>query len=177
VIVAVVASERLPFRNPVQRFFASAATLTIFGVVAANLLCEHQYPACQILKGDVMTQKTVLSIGQCRPDQAAISHYLTSHFGARVLTADLPTEAYQLLSNQSIDLILVNRKLDADYSDGMEILQHLCTDKSTAEIPVMLVSNFAEWQEKAVAMGAIYGFGKAELNRPETKQRLSDVLQ
>lgn len=124
-----------------------------------------------------MTQKTVLSIGQCRPDQAAISHYLTSHFGAKVLTADLPVDAYQLLSNQSFDLILVNRKLDADYSDGMEILEHLCTDKSKAAVPVMLVSNFAEWQEKAVAMGATYGFGKAELNRPETKQRLSDVLQ
>ncbi len=124
-----------------------------------------------------MTSKTVLSIGQCRPDQAAISHYLTSHFGAKVLHAELPGDAYQLLSHQSIDLILINRKLDADYSDGMEILQHLCTDKSTEEIPVMLVSNFAEWQEKAVAMGAIYGFGKAELNRPETKQRLTDVLQ
>lgn len=123
-----------------------------------------------------MTQKTVLSIGQCRPDQAAISHYLTSHFGARVLTADLPTDAYELLRSQSIDLILVNRKLDADYSDGMEIVQHLCTDASTAEIPVMLVSNFAEWQEKAVSMGANYGFGKAELNRPETKQRLGEIL-
>ena len=124
-----------------------------------------------------MTQKTVLSIGQCRPDQAAISHYLTSHFQARVLTADLPTDAYQLLREQSIDLVLVNRKLDADYSDGMEIVQHLCTDELTAKIPVMLVSNFAEWQEKAVEMGAVYGFGKAELNRPETKQRLSALLQ
>lgn len=123
-----------------------------------------------------MTQKTVLSIGQCRPDQAAISHYLTSHFGARVLTADLPTDAYQLIGSQSFDLILVNRKLDADYSDGMEIVQNLCTDEATAEIPVMLVSNFAEWQEKAVEMGAVYGFGKAELNRPETKQRLSKIL-
>lgn len=143
----------------------------------AGLLSQLQCPILQILNGDLMTQKTVLSIGQCRPDQAAISHYLTSHFGAKVLTADLPVDAYQLLSNQSFDLILVNRKLDADYSDGMEILQHLCTDKSTAAVPVMLVSNFAEWQEKAVAMGATYGFGKAELNRPETKQRLSDVLQ
>ena len=123
-----------------------------------------------------MTQKTVLSIGQCRPDQAAISHYLTSHFGARVLTADLPTDAYQLIGSESFDLILVNRKLDADYSDGMEIVRNLCTDEATAEIPVMLVSNFAEWQEKAVEMGAVYGFGKAELNRPETKQRLSKIL-
>lgn len=124
-----------------------------------------------------MTGKTVLSIGQCRPDQAAISHYLTSHFGATVLSADLPAEAYELLKSRTIDLVLINRKLDADYSDGMEILQKILGDKSTATLPVMLVSNFAEWQEKAVALGATYGFGKAELNRPETKQRLSAVLK
>ncbi len=153
------------------------ATLAILPVVLENTLSESEARVWQVLWENVMTQRTVLSIGQCRPDQAAISHYLTSHFGARILTADLPGDAYQLLSQQSIDLILINRKLDADYSDGMEILQHLCTQESTAKIPVMLVSNFAEWQEKAVALGAIYGFGKAELNRPETKQRLSDVLQ
>ncbi len=153
------------------------ATLAILPVVLENTLSESEAQVWQVLWENVMTQRTVLSIGQCRPDQAAISHYLTSHFGARILTADLPGDAYQLLSQQFIDLILINRKLDADYSDGMEILQHLCTQESTAKIPVMLVSNFAEWQEKAVALGAIYGFGKAELNRPETKQRLSDVLQ
>lgn len=129
------------------------------------------------LRGDSMTQKTVLSIGQCRPDQAAISHYLTSHFGAKVLTADLPAEAYHVLKTQSVDLVLINRKLDADYSDGMEILQQILADMTTAEIPLMLVSNFAEWQDKAVALGATYGFGKAELNRPETKLRLSAVLE
>lgn len=124
-----------------------------------------------------MTKKTVLSIGQCRPDQAAISHYLTSHFGAIVMTADLPTDAYQMIKVHTIDLVLINRKLDADYSDGMEILEQILADKTTATLPVMLVSNLAEWQDKAVALGATYGFGKAELNRPETKQRLQAVLE
>ena len=40
-----------------------------------------------------------------------------------------------------------------------------------------LVSNVAERQEKAVTLGAIYGFGNAEFIRPETKHGLSDVLQ
>jgi DNA-binding response OmpR family regulator len=123
-----------------------------------------------------MSAKQVLSIGQCRPDQAAISHYLTSHFDVKVLTADLATETDQMIRELRFDLILINRKLDADYSDGMEILQRLCADKATADIPVMLVSNFADWQEKAVALGARYGFGKAELNQPETRQRLRAVL-
>lgn len=123
-----------------------------------------------------MPKKTVLSIGQCRPDNAAISHYLVSQFGVKVLTADLPADAMRILSSETVDLVLINRKLDADYSDGMEILGQIRADESLSGIPVMLVSNFPEWQEKAVAQGATYGFGKAELNRPETKQRLSAVL-
>ncbi len=124
-----------------------------------------------------MTQKTVLSVGQCRPDTAAIFQYLTSEFGAKVLTADLPADTLQLLESQNIDLVLINRKLDADDSDGMEILKQIRANQAIAGIPVMLVSNFPEWQEKAVAMGATYGFGKAELNRPETRQRLSAIIE
>ena len=32
-------------------------------------------------------------------------------------------------------------------------------------------------QQKAIAAGAIAGFGKAELNRPETRQRVAEALQ
>lgn len=124
-----------------------------------------------------MPRKTVLSVGQCRPDHAAISHYLTSHFEAKVIAADLPEDTWQLLKEQHFDLILINRKLDADYSDGLEILRQICADEATARIPVMLVSNFPEWQEKAVSLGATYGFGKAQLNQPATRQRLSAVLE
>lgn len=123
-----------------------------------------------------MSQKTVLSVGQCRPDGAAISHYLSSSFGVRLLTADLADEALKLLDENSVDLVLINRKLDVDYSDGLEILSRIRNERKN-NVPVMLVSNFAEWQEKAVSMGALYGFGKAELNRPETRQRLAAVLE
>lgn len=120
--------------------------------------------------------KKVLSVGQCRPDHAAISHFLTSNFDVEVVAADLQADAHKAISSQSIDLVLINRKLDADYSDGMEILRTIKTNDATASIPVMLVSNFAEWQEKAVHEGAIYGFGKAELGSPETVDRVRSAL-
>ena len=69
--------------------------------------------------------KTILSVGQCRPDQAAISHFLTTNFDVRVVAVDLADEALAAASNEAIDLVLINRKLDADYSDGMEILKAL----------------------------------------------------
>ena len=124
-----------------------------------------------------MKSRTVLSVGQCRPDGAAIHHYFTRQFRAQVLTADDPQSAMQVLQGNSIDLVLINRVLDGDGSDGMEILSMIRSGDSQPNVPVMLVSNYAEWQQKAVEKGAIYGFGKAELNRPETRDRLAAVLE
>ena len=120
--------------------------------------------------------KTVLSIGQCRPDQAAISHFLTTNFDVKVVSIDLADEVKNVLNSQQFDLVLINRKLDADYSDGMPILEAIKADLGFVNIPVMLVSNFVEWQEKAVQKGAVYGFGKRELSISETKQRVAAAL-
>ena len=120
--------------------------------------------------------KVVLSVGQCRPDQAAITHFLTSHFGVQVITADHYEDALMAVRDTSVDLVLINRKLDADYSDGLEILVALKADPATSGIPVMLVSNFAEWQEKAIQKGAVSGFGKAELASPATREKLAAIL-
>jgi CheY-like chemotaxis protein len=123
-----------------------------------------------------MAGKVVLSVGQCRPDSAAIGHYLRSNFAAEVVTADTAAVALQLLAEQSFQLVLLNRILDADCSEGMQILHEIRRQDRWKEIPVMLVSNYADWQQKAVAAGAIPGFGKAELNRPETRQRVAEAL-
>ena len=124
-----------------------------------------------------MGRKTVLSIGQCRPDSAAIAHFFKAHFDVDVLTADLPDQALASLEENSVDLVLINRLLDVDSSDGLAILKQIRAHKTKSDIPVMLVSNYPDWQQKAVAMGARYGFGKAELNLPETRARLAEILE
>ncbi|HIE99538.1 MAG TPA: response regulator [Planctomycetes bacterium] len=123
-----------------------------------------------------MPSKIVLSVGQCRPDNAAITHFLTSNFDVEVLATDLVDDSLTALQKNSVDLILINRKLDTDYSDGMEIMKQIRSNPQTEQIPVMLISNFPESQEQAVAAGATYGFGKAELSSPETVQRVRDAL-
>lgn len=123
-----------------------------------------------------MTSKTILSVGQCRPDHAAISHFITSNFDVQILVADVADEALEMVRSHRPHLILINRKLDADYSDGMEIIRSIKADETIAEIHVMLVSNYPDWQQKAVAAGALYGFGKAELNSPDTVQRIREAL-
>jgi CheY-like chemotaxis protein len=123
-----------------------------------------------------MNTRTVLSVGQCRPDGAALAHYLTKHFHVNLLTADLPADAIQLLRDNPVDLVLINRQLDADGSDGMKILAQIRSGPSKQDVPIMLVSNYPEWQQKAVEAGAVYGFGRAELNSPETRTKLAAIL-
>ncbi|MCP4506751.1 MAG: hypothetical protein GY826_10200, partial [Fuerstiella sp.] len=61
-----------------------------------------------------MPSKTVMSIGQCRPDNAAITHFLTSNFDVEVLATNLADDSLAALQSNAVDLILINRKLDAD---------------------------------------------------------------
>jgi hypothetical protein len=49
-------------------------------------------------------------------------------------------------------------------------------DDALAKVPVMLVSNYAAAQAEAVAAGAVPGFGKSSLGRPDMLERVRAVL-
>lgn len=121
--------------------------------------------------------KRVLSVGQCGPDTAAIRRLLEGSFAAQVMTADLPADTFEKLRAQQFDLVLINRKLDADSSDGIEILKAIKADPALTPVPVMLVTNYPEYQTQAVAAGAAPGFGKLELHKPETLEKLGQFLR
>jgi two-component system chemotaxis response regulator CheY len=120
--------------------------------------------------------KRVLDVGNCVPDHAAIRRMLETGFGAEVLQAHGPEDTLAALQAGPIDLVLVNRKLDQDYSDGLEIIKRVKSDPRLRAVPMMLVTNYAEHQVAAVAEGAEYGFGKLELSKPETHERLAKIL-
>ncbi|MCA9149556.1 MAG: response regulator [Planctomycetales bacterium] len=120
--------------------------------------------------------KTVLDVGNCAPDHAAIRRMLTNNFDVTVLQTDQAQDTLELLAKQPVDLILVNRKLDCDYSDGMRIIEQLKGDQRYSSIPVMLVTNYEDHQDQAVSVGALRGFGKLALSAPETLASLGQVL-
>jgi CheY-like chemotaxis protein len=121
--------------------------------------------------------KRVLDVGQCGPDHATIRRYLSQHFDCEILKADTGDDALDMLKRGEFDLVLVNRKLDIDYSDGLEVIRRIKADPATATVPVMLVTNYPEHQEAAVAEGAVRGFGKLEYDKPETRSSLAAVLE
>ncbi len=123
-----------------------------------------------------MTQRTVLDVGNCGPDHSAIKRMLSSNFDVIVLQCQAADDTLQTLRARSVDLVLINRKLDQDYSDGVEILKLIKADAKLRSLPVMLVTNLEEHQTSAIELGAVPGFGKLSLNSPVTKQRLAEIL-
>ncbi len=120
--------------------------------------------------------KRVLDVGNCDPDHAGITKFLTTHFDVEMARAKLPADAMQQLKSATYDLVVINRKLDEDYSDGLEIIKQIKADPATAEVPVMLVTNYDEHQRAAVAEGALYGFGKLQYDDNEAIDRVKAVL-
>jgi two-component system chemotaxis response regulator CheY len=120
--------------------------------------------------------KRVLDVGQCSPDHWSIKHLVEGELGAQIVQAHHLADALETLRRGGIDLVLVNRKLDADYSDGLEVIRQIKADPQLAETPVMLVSNYPEAQAEAIAAGAEPGFGKAEIRSAATREKLAEWL-
>jgi two-component system, chemotaxis family, chemotaxis protein CheY len=126
-------------------------------------------------RSKVMAKRKVLSVGQCGIDHPAIRRLLQREFDADVVPADSADEALAELRDGPYDLVLVNRVFDLGGS-GLEFIADLKADETLKRVPAMLVSDLAEAQRKAVELGALPGFGKAALQRPETVERIAAAL-
>jgi CheY-like chemotaxis protein len=120
--------------------------------------------------------KRVLDVGNCSPDHSAIKQFLRGRFDCEVRQAHGAEDALAELGESEFDLVLVNRKLDQDYSDGIEVIRRILAERGEQAPPVMLITNYAEHQDAAVAIGAQRGFGKLQFGEPETIERLKAVL-
>jgi len=121
--------------------------------------------------------KRVLDVGNCAVDHAAIRELMEEHFDAVVLQAHAAEDTLAELRRGGIDLVLVNRKLDCDCSDGLEVIRRIKRDPAMSATPCMLVTNYPEHQQLAVEAGAEWGFGKRELHQPQTLLRLQQALE
>ena len=102
---------------------------------------------------------------------------LERSFGVEVAQTHGPDDTLAAVREQPFDLVLVNRKLDQDYSDGLDIIRAIKQDPQLAKLPCMLITNYPDQQKTAVAAGAEYGFGKKELYAEATHERLRKILK
>jgi two-component system chemotaxis response regulator CheY len=124
-----------------------------------------------------MTARRVLSVGQCFADHGSISRTLERAFPAQVVRCDTAAEALDRLRGEAFDLVLVNRVFDADRGSGLDLIRHIKADADLRDVHVMLVSNYEDAQEEAVAAGAVPGFGKAALGQPHMLGRVRPFLE
>ncbi len=118
----------------------------------------------------------VLNVGQCDFDHGNISRMLSEGSSADVHRAATSEEAFSAVRAGHFDLVLVNRVFDADGASGLDHIRRLLSNDDTRATPTMLVSNYADAQDAAVALGATRGFGKNALNSPETRDQLASLL-
>ncbi len=123
-----------------------------------------------------MTAPRVLSVGQCGYDHGRLTRYLRESFGAETEGVDTFDEALERLRSGSCGLVLVNRLFDLDGSNGLDLIRAIKADAALADVPAMLVSNYPEAQAEAVRVGALPGFGKADLGKPRAHSALSAAL-
>jgi two-component system chemotaxis response regulator CheY len=120
--------------------------------------------------------KQVLSVGQCGFDHGSISSFLQQHFNVAVTPTATTADATRRMRQGAYDLVLVNRQFDADGSEGVDFIDHVKSDPELKDIPVMLITNFREYDEQAIKKGAVPGFGKAELGSTDLVSRLGEFL-
>lgn len=120
--------------------------------------------------------KTVVDCGNCGPDFHSIRQFVTSNFDAVVVQAHSGADTMKLLKERDVALVTVNRKLDRDYSDGMEVVKMILADDNVSQTPVMLVTNYEEHQQSAMDAGCVRGFGKLALRDPATVELLQPYL-
>jgi two-component system chemotaxis response regulator CheY len=123
-----------------------------------------------------MTAPRVLSVGQCGFDHGRIARFLRDAFGAQAEAVDDADEALAALRTGPFALVLVNRVFDGDGSPGLDLIRAIKADGALAGVTTMLVSDLADAQARAVALGALPGFGKADLGRPRAREALAPIL-
>jgi CheY-like chemotaxis protein len=123
-----------------------------------------------------MASARVLDVGNCDPDHGMISAMLRQHFDVVIDRVMFVHEAVERMRANKYAIVLLNRLIFADDSPGDALLKQSKSDPQLAATPIMMISNFAEAQASAVALGAVPGFGKAQVTAPQTRELLSQYL-
>lgn len=107
--------------------------------------------------------RQVLSVGQCSMDHGKLSRAFREHFQAELTATPDAQSAVKDFAKAAYDLVLVNREFDEDGDSGLEFIRNHIGLFQQANTPIMLVSNYADAQASAVALGCPTGIGKASL--------------
>jgi hypothetical protein len=115
-------------------------------------------------------------VGHCGPDSSFLRITVSRAIsGVKVLMVDDDAHLHRII-DEGVDLLLINRVLEFGFStdSGVELIRSLHARNPT--LKMMLVTNYPEVQAQAQQAGALPGFGKRDLGRPEATESLRNAL-
>lgn len=117
--------------------------------------------------------RKVLLVGHCRPDSYAMRAAL-GRFAPGAEFVDV-TDERELAEHADADALLVNRVLDGDFQSGsgLALIEKLPAERRGRAV---LISNLADAQRQAEALGATPGFGKSELYSEQARAAMEALL-
>jgi len=119
---------------------------------------------------------TFVLIGHCGPDAHLLKNAVARAVpGAAIVFANDAAALRPHLNGDGV--LLVNRVLEDgfDTESGIELIRELAQDGGGDKPAMLLVSNFAEAQQEALAAGARPGFGKRDVFSERTLQLLREA--
>jgi hypothetical protein len=118
-----------------------------------------------------MAEMTVVLVGHCGPDTHMLTRTVREAAPGAVVRSN--TEEKNLWDSPA-HLMLVNRVLDGWYDDASGL--RLVAEAASRGVPAMLISNYADAQEAAVAAGGRPGFGKGEARSEKATRAIRGAL-
>lgn len=116
-------------------------------------------------------------VGHCGFDSGSLIRFASD--------AAPDAEVVRINDQQALDevaradtLLLVNRVLDGRFNVGGSGIELIKSMAGQADAPAtMLVSNYADAQQEAVAAGAMPGFGKSQIADQAVRERVASAIQ
>jgi DNA-binding NarL/FixJ family response regulator len=120
--------------------------------------------------------KKVVLVGHCGADSSYLRIAVASAgTGVSAVSVD-GEEALAAALEAGVDLVLVNRVLDWGYEEEEGVAMIARLRRTHPNVKTMLVSNYADAQQAAIAAGALPGFGKREIGSAKVKELLQKAL-
>jgi len=119
---------------------------------------------------------TFVLVGHCGADSYSLTHAIRSAVpGAAIVHAGDEKSCAQAMEGDAV--LLVNRVLDGRFTtdSGVELIANLA--KAKPKFKIVLISNYADAQQAAVAAGARPGFGKSQVGSASTAELLRSLAQ
>jgi len=121
--------------------------------------------------------KRIVLVGHCGIDGPRLQQELSSALAEAEVVRVNSDEELKRACDEGANLLLVNREpvgFDPTSGSGIDLIKQVKTERPHQK--AMLVSDFPDAQEEAVAAGALPGFGKADIGSPKLMRTVEQAL-